>query len=194
MPDDTLSTDRRQFLKTGIAAVGLASFGKLTSSEVQAAVTQSNPSMSCKPNILIMMVDEERYPTVYESSDLQSFRTNYLKTQNALRQTGIESRRHYIASVACVPSRTCFHTGHYPSLHGVANTDGTAKTANDPEMFWLDPSSVPTIGNYFRTAGYRTFYKGKWHISHADMIIPGTRETVASYDSDGNRDPEKEAM
>jgi choline-sulfatase len=93
-----------------------------------------------------------------------------------------------------VPARTCCYTGHYPSLHGVANTDGTAKEVHDPEMFWLDSNSVPTIGNYFRTAGYHIFYKGKWHISRADLTVPGARESLASYDADGNRGPQKEAL
>jgi hypothetical protein len=37
MSDDTLSTDRRQFLKTGVAAAGLAGLGRLASGEARAA-------------------------------------------------------------------------------------------------------------------------------------------------------------
>lgn len=192
MTDDTLSTPRRQFLKSGVAAAGLAGLGRLNTGAAQAA--QGGPSLAGKPNILILMVDEQRYPTPYESQDLQNFRKTYLKTQEALRQTGMEFHRHYAASVACAPSRTCFYTGHYPSLHGVGNTDGTAKSVNDPDMFWLDPNSIPTLGNYFHAAGYRTFYKGKWHLSHADLTVPGTRQSLASYDADGNRDPDAEAQ
>ena len=36
-------------------------------------------------------------------------------------------------------------------------------------MRWLRPGEVPTLGNWFRTAGYDTQYDGKWHISHADL-------------------------
>lgn len=194
MSDDTLSADRRQFLKAGVAAASLAGLSRLAAGEAQAATNGTAQSLAGKPNILVIMVDEQRYPTVYESAELAAFRGAYLKTQEALRQTGIEFHRHYTASVACVPSRTCFYTGHYPSLHGVANTDGTAKSADDPDMFWLTPNGIPTLGNYFQTAGYRTYYKGKWHISHADLTVPGTRQTLASYDADGNRDPQKEAL
>lgn len=49
-------------------------------------------------------------------------------------------------------------------------------------MFWLDRNTVPTMGDYFRTAGYRTYYRGKWHISHEDIVIPGTHSSLASYD------------
>ena len=61
-------------------------------------------------------------------------------------------------------------TGQYPSLHGVTQTDGVAKDANnDDEMFWLAPDTVPTLGDWFRAGGYRTFFKGKWHASHAHL-------------------------
>jgi choline-sulfatase len=193
MADNDFAASRRQFLKTGLAGAGLAGLNQLTGESARADGPAAS-ALAGKPNILIIMVDEQRYPTVYESRDLRVFRKTYLKTQEALRRRGMEFHRHYTASVACVPSRTSFYTGHYPSLHGVANTDGTAKDVHDPDMFWLDANSVPTIGNYFREAGYRTFYKGKWHISHADLSVPGTRDSLASYDDQGNRDPNKEAL
>lgn len=186
------SSDRRRFLKTGIAAAGVAGLGPLAR-EATAAVPGPSP-LAGKPNILIIMIDEARYPPPYESDALAQFRKTYLSTEDALRQNGIEFKRHYAASVACAPSRGCFFTGHYPSLHGLANTDGSAKLAHDPDMFWLEPDTVPTIGNYFRTAGYRTLYKGKWHVSEADLKVPGTRQALTSYDVNGNRDPEKEAL
>src|SRR5690606_20244033 len=187
------SLNRRNFLKTSVTAAGLAGLGSLGGTSAATAATP-NAALRGKPNILIIMTDEERYPPPYESAELANFRKKYLKTREALRSTGIEFQRHYTSSVACAPSRSCFFTGHYPSLHGVANTDGSAKSANDPDMFWLAPDTVPTIGNYFRNAGYRTLYKGKWHISEADLKVPGTRQSLASYDQDGNRDPEREAL
>ena len=41
------------------------------------------------------------------------------------------------------------------------------------------------MGDYFRAAGYRTHYKGKWHVSHADILVPGTENALASNTSDG---------
>lgn len=193
MPDDNPSAiNRRNFLKTSVTAASLAGLGSLGSSA--AAATPGTSALRGKPNILIIMTDEERYPPPYESAELAHFRKTYLKTRETLRRTGIEFQRHYTSSVACAPSRSCFFTGHYPSLHGVANTDGSAKGAHDPDMFWLNPDTVPTIGNYFRNAGYRTLYKGKWHISEEDLKVPGTRQSLPSYDEAGNRDPEMEAL
>ena len=41
--------------------------------------------------------------------------------------------------------------------------------ADDSRMRWLRPGEVPTLGNWFRAAGYDTHYDGKWHLSHADL-------------------------
>ena len=117
------------------------------------------------------------------------------KTQNLLRQNGADFQRHYAASVACVPGRASIYTGHYPSLHGTSQTTGAAKESFDPDMFWLDPNSVPTLGDYFRAAGYSTFWRGKWHVSDADMLIPGTHNQLLSYDaSTGRPDPAAESL
>lgn len=135
-----------------------------------------------KPNILLLLVDEMRYPPPYESADIKLWREQNLVTQQWLRNNGLEFHRHYIGSAACAPSRTTLFTGQYPSLHGVTQTNGIAKQAADSDMFWLDRNTVPTMGDYFREAGYRTFYKGKWHVSYEDIIIPGTHQGLPSYD------------
>jgi arylsulfatase A-like enzyme len=102
-----------------------------------------------------------------------------------LRSRSVELHRHYCAATACAPSRTTLFTGQYPSLHGVANTDGLAKSATDPAMTWLDPDTVPTMGDWFRAAGYRSFYKGKWHLSHADLVSPGMHGGLMANDDTG---------
>ena len=52
-------------------------------------------------------------------------------------------------------------------------------------MHWLDPDSVPTLGDWFRAGGYRTHYRGKWHVSFADLVIPGTHEGLKASDDEG---------
>src|SRR5689334_23270646 len=102
-----------------------------------------------QPNILLFMVDELRYPTVYDSKELLKWMEQKLIAQRVLRKDGVTFTRHYAMSTACAPSRTSIFTGEYPSLHGVTQTDGLAKSAWDPGMFWLDPDTVPTLGDYF---------------------------------------------
>lgn len=201
--DDTVTLSRRRFLQGSLAAAAAASVPfALSNCGSEAATAQpkagdalSAPAEGKRPNILILMCDEMRFPPVYESEALKAFRQQFLPTQNLLRENGIEFTRHYAASTACVPSRACLVTGHYPSLHGVSQTYAGAKEACDPQVIWLDPNTVPTFGNYFRAAGYRTYWKGKWHVSDADMYVPGTHTPLLSFDAQtGARDPDKEAL
>lgn len=71
-----------------------------------------------RPNILLIMVDEERYPPVYEDEAIRRWRAENLKAQNFLRQYGVEFRNHYAASTACAPSRASLYTGQYPLCTG----------------------------------------------------------------------------
>lgn len=137
------------------------------------------------PNVLLIMTDEERYPPPYERDAMDGFRRSQLSARERLRDGGVELHRHYAGSTACTPSRATLFTGQYPSLHGVSQTDGLAKRPTDPAMSWLDPDEVPTLGDWFRAGGYRTHYRGKWHISHADLPVPGTHEGLMASDVDG---------
>jgi len=138
------------------------------------------------PNVLLIMTDEERYPPPYETAAVAEFRRTQLTARERIRDGGLELHRHYVGSTACVPSRATLFTGQYPSLHGVSQTDGVAKHSDDPGMRWLDPDAVPTLGDWFRAGGYQTHYRGKWHISHADLPTPGSREGLLASDDEGH--------
>ncbi|MBU8895292.1 sulfatase [Corallococcus sp. H22C18031201] len=84
----------------------------------------------------------------------------------ALREHAVCFQRHTIASSACTPSRAALLTGHYGAMTGVTQSEGIFKEATDPAFPWLDPHGVPTLGDWFRAAGYSTHYFGAWHVSH----------------------------
>lgn len=138
-----------------------------------------------RPNILLIMTDEERYPPPYETEAVGRFRRDHLGARASLRDGGLEFHRHYAGSAACLPSRTTLFTGQYPSLHGASQTDGLAKHLDDPAMQWLDPGSVPTLGDWFRAGGYTTHYRGKWHLSNAGLPVPGSHDALMTSDVDG---------
>ena len=122
-----------------------------------------------RPDVVVLMTDEERAAPPYEGPELAAWRERTLAGTRWFREHGVSFERHYTGSLACVPSRPTIFTGHYPDLHGVTQTDGLGKTADDTRMRWLPQGEVPTLGNWFRAAGYDTHYDGKWHISHADL-------------------------
>ncbi len=143
-------------------------------------------SEAAGPNILLIMTDQERYPVPYEDAALAEFRRTQLPARQRLIDEGVQFHRHYAGSTACAPSRATLFTGQYPSLHGVRSTDGPAKSADDPQMSWLDPNVVPTMGHWFAAAGYRAYYRGKWHVSHANLAEPGSHEGLKASDAMGN--------
>jgi arylsulfatase A-like enzyme len=142
------------------------------------------------PDIVIVMTDEERAIPPYESPAVLDWRQRVLAGQRWFDEHGVSFTRHYTGSLACVPSRPTIFTGQYPDLHGVTQTDGIGKVYDDSRMRWLRPGEVPTLGNWFRAAGYDTHYDGKWHISHADLTDPATGRVLATNDDDGVVDPD----
>jgi arylsulfatase A-like enzyme len=142
-----------------------------------------------RPDIILILTDEERAAPPYEGAELAAWRERTLGGTQWFHEHGVSFERHYTGSLACVPSRPTLFTGQYPDLHGVTQTDGLGKSADDSRMRWLRPGEVPTLGNWFRAAGYDTHYDGKWHISHADLTDPVTGKALLSNDDDGVVDP-----
>lgn len=186
-PDEDLSRRRLlQIMGAGVGAAALSGMSTGPSSAIEPLLPFSpRGPLKNRPNFLVVVVDEMRYAPVYESAELKAWRRANLRHINSLNVHGLDFLNHHIMSSACSPSRASIFTGQYPSLHGVTQTDGAAKSAVEQDLYWLDPTTVPTMGHYFRAAGYETYYKGKWHVSHADLLQPGTQEALPSYDENG---------
>ncbi len=183
---------RRKLLQAA-GVVGAAAGLAATSSTAAHAGSRPAPfrprgRLRRRPNFLIVMMDEQRAAPFYETPELKAWRLANLPTQNFMRKNGFEFTEHHVMSVACQPSRASIYTGQYPSLHGVSQTSGAAKTAIEQDLYWLDPASVPTLGNWFRAGGYDTYWKGKWHISDADLYQPASYNPLPSYNDLGGRD------
>jgi arylsulfatase A-like enzyme/putative intracellular protease/amidase len=141
-----------------------------------------------RPDVIVIVTDQERAIPPYESEELREWRGRALPGRRWFDEHAVSFDLHYTGSLACVPSRPTMFTGHYPDLHGVTQTDGLGKQYDDSRLRWLPQGEVPTLGNWFRAAGYDTHYDGKWHISHADLTDPTTGTILATNDDDGNVD------
>ena len=91
-------------------------------------------------------------------------------------------------AAACAPSRASLLTGHYPSLHGVTQTDGLAKTADERRHVLAGPGhGARRWATGSAPGGYRTFFKGKWHASHVALSDAEDGEGyLLSIDDDGH--------
>ena len=137
-----------------------------------------------RPDVIVIMTDEERAAPSYESAELGEWRRTTLPGRTWFDEHAVNFGRHYTGSLACVPSRPTIFTGQYPDVHGVTQTDGLGKRYDDSRLRWLPEGEVPTLGHWFRAAGYDTHYDGKWHLSHADLM-GDDGEPLATNDDDG---------
>lgn len=60
-------------------------------------------------------------------------------------------------------------------------------------MGWLAHDTIPTMGDWFRAGGYRTFYKGKWHVSHLHLPAPDSTGELQTLTEEGEPIPENVA-
>lgn len=137
-----------------------------------------------RPNILFIMVDQMRYPPFYAGDPLEplnrilrfapgDLQGNPYASQFPgfcrLREHGVSLQNHTASSMACVPGRSTIMTGQYSARSGVTQTEGMFKVDTDPAFPWLPPDGVPTLGDWFRAAGYETHYFGRWDLSNPPM-------------------------
>ena len=158
---------RRDFLKSTTAATG----GILTGLHKAAAQSSTDPVSGPQPNILFILVDELRYPTVFPG-DIKTpgeFLANYMPNVHRLWKKGVKFGNHHTAANACTPSRGVLISGLYSQQSWLLTTIlsipyGPNAVSPDSPQPVLNPA-YPTYGKLLRTAGYQTPYVGKWHVS-----------------------------
>jgi hypothetical protein len=122
---ESTKTSRRDVLKAGLAT---AAAGLAPVPEAAAATAKKGapPGGTGKPNILFLLVDEQRYPTAYESAALKEFRAKFLPRSSFAEAASARAPLRCLRRLRAEPH--VLYTSHYPSLHRVANTDSAAKT------------------------------------------------------------------
>jgi len=106
------------------------------------------------PNILVFMTDHQRGDTAL--AEHPCLRPNLDK----FAQQGVTFTEAYCPSPHCCPSRATFHSGLYPSRHGVWNNICNAQAINRG----LNPG-VRLWSEDLAGAGYHLAWSGKWHVS-----------------------------
>lgn len=133
-------------------------------SNVAVAQTGTAPSNS-RPNIVLIMADDLGF------SDLGCYGGEVETPQlDELAKNGLRYKQFYNAA-RCCPSRAALMTGLYPHQAGMgwmaAADMGTPAYAGN-----LNTSSV-TIAEVLRSAGYRTYMTGKWHLANDRKVEGG---------------------
>jgi arylsulfatase A-like enzyme len=163
-PQQDRRVDRRTAIKRGLIAGGLlAGAGAIGAAAADTGGDSSSPpsiapaprtARPAKPNILVIVVDQLRFP-VWFSPDPAG--VGLPPNLQRLRQGAVSFARHYTASNDCTPARSTLLTGLYTHQTGCMITGGST----------LDPG-FPTWGTMLREHGYSTRWLGKWHLTHGD--------------------------
>ena len=164
-PSQGRRVDRRTFVKGSLAAGGLIAAGGLgidrfadasedsgQNAARSAAASVPPPPTPAQPNILVILVDQLRYPAWFSpTADGAGLPPNLRR----LRQGAVSFAGHYTASNDCTPG--ALDAADRP-LHA---PDGL----HDHRRQTLDPG-FPTWGTMLREHGYQTRWYGKWHLTH----------------------------
>ena len=123
--------------------------------------------MSAKrPNVLIFFTDQQRADSTGVHGNPMGITPNF----DRLAMDGTHCYHAFSCQPVCLPARMVLQTGKYASaMHCYSNAGALA----DDE---------PTLGHWFRDAGYQTAYIGKWHMTHGCEREHVPPENRSGYD------------
>lgn len=186
---DKAEIDRRTLLAGGAAALVAANGAQARTAKDP--VRAPKRQRGSRPNILFMVNDQER-----SLADIPPGLP--LPAHQWLRERGLSFDRFHVNTTPCGPSRSNIYTGLHTQHTGVyANPNSPPH----PEL----GNKIPTIGTMLRRVGYRTTYKGKWHLSNineglnlrgvAGGIYPNTSNILEPFGFSGyNFNGEREGL
>jgi arylsulfatase A-like enzyme len=140
--------------------VALAAFAFLAAAP--AAVAQEEP----KPNILLIVSDDTGYGDIgaYLGGEARGMPTPNL---DQLADEGMMFTSFY-AQPSCTPGRAAIQTGRIPNRSGMTTVAFQGQGGGLPAAEW-------TLGSVLKTAGYETYFTGKWHLGEDDYAMPNAQ-------------------
>ncbi|OLP00212.1 arylsulfatase [Mycolicibacterium porcinum] len=132
-------------------------------------VHMATTSDKAKPNIVLIVSDDFGYGDagVYGGGDNRGMPTPNL---DKLADEGMQFMSFY-AQPSCTPGRAAMLTGRIPNRSGMTTVAFQGQGGGLPAAEW-------TLASVLKTAGYNTFFTGKWHLGESDYALP----TAHGYD------------
>ena len=143
---------------------GMALLGVLSVS-LAAAGTAGAQAVS-KPNIILILSDDFGYGDagVYGGGANRGMPTPSLDRMAAEGMTFYS----FYAQPSCTPGRAAVQTGRIPNRSGMTTVAFQGQGGGLPAAEW-------TLASVLKTAGYNTFFTGKWHLGESDYALPNAQ-------------------
>lgn len=144
--------------------------GMVAGGAVTAAKELGSSCSSDKPNVIVILTDDQGWADIGYNNPEHVYTPNLDK----LAETGARFENHYVMP-QCTPTRVACFTGRYPGRFGRAPLHAT----ND-QCF---PIGTPTLATMMKSAGYKTYLMGKWHMGAKPGDGPNQHGFDYSYGS-----------
>jgi arylsulfatase len=149
----------QKILRALAAAVGAS----LAVGALPAYAQQQPPA---KPNIILILSDDFGYGDagVYGGGAGRGMPTPNIDRMADEGMTFFD----FYAQPSCTPGRAAVQTGRIPNRSGMTTVAFQGQGGGLPAAEW-------TLGSVLKTAGYQTFFTGKWHLGEADYALPNAQ-------------------
>ena len=116
-----------------------------------------------KPNIILIVSDDFGYGDAgpYGGGTGRGMPTPAI---DRLAEEGMTFFSFY-AQPSCTPGRAAMQTGRFPNRSGMTTVTFQGQPGGLPKAEW-------TIAAQLKTAGYKTYFTGKWHLGESDWAMP----------------------
>jgi len=119
-----------------------------------------------KPNIILIVSDDTGYGDLgpYGGGEGRGMPTPNI---DRLADEGMTFFSFY-AQPSCTPGRAAMQTGRIPNRSGMTTVAFQGQGGGLPAAEW-------TLASVLKTAGYNTFFTGKWHLGEDDYALPNAQ-------------------
>ena len=123
-------------------------------------------AQQAKPNIILLVSDDTGYGDLgpYGGGEGRGMPTPGI---DRLASEGMTFFSFY-AQPSCTPGRAAMQTGRIPNRSGMTTVAFQGQGGGLPAAEW-------TLASVLKTAGYKTFFTGKWHLGEADFALPNAQ-------------------
>lgn len=155
------------FLLTSLIFISCKNSSSQPAKDKIASARGSVPGTPGRPNILLILTDDQGY------HDVSYYGTKDLRTPNMdqIAKDGMRFDNFYANCPVCSPTRAALLTGRYQDYVGVP---GVIRTHADNSWGYFDPKAQ-ALPDALKRAGYHTAIIGKWHLGLESPNLPNER-------------------